>query len=416
MSNKENWLSNLVNNCQPFDGNADESNLINVLLDKIDGLRNSGNDSAYDFASAFDILVAAAYYGSVTHTGWIYCPESTLGSVIFYPYANVCPSCVIRNRFNFHKANKPKSGVIGSHTSRLLALFIQEIFARTKSGVKVFKGIEPVDLVFLDNATKPATVMLAEIKAAPLFTLPLSLNSQTLTIESETGIEDAPHRETDNVNLFNTELNIYLPLFDKNKDYWQEKTYAIGSKNNRQDTSWAYKGLANLLNNEPEFFENFVSTWRIAFEHYTQKKQDTIYWLTNACGQPYPKPDNWPRRQGSRGYESISDSKTSVGMDRTDDLKKATYQVLKIGAEGHPATNYSLKVGVVSNIHAARHFDSYLASLKDMVWTRETTGQVKLAKHLPPDTEIYNLFDGIITLTQLFARDEWIKNTFDFME
>jgi len=103
-------------------------------------------------------------------------------------------------------------------------------------------------------------------------------------------------------------------------------------------------------------------------------------------------------------------------MDRTDDLKKATYQILKIGAEGHPTTDYSLKVAILSNIHAARHFDNYLAAFKDIVWTRDPTGQVKLAKQLPPDTEIYNLFDGIITLTHLLARDDWIRNSFDFVE
>lgn len=415
MNKKEIWLSNLINKCRPLESSADEHDLIKVLLDGVDKLRYNGNDSIYDLAAAFDILVSAAYYGSVTHTGWIYCPDSTFGPVIFYPYTNVCPSCVIKNRFNFHKANKPQSGVIGAHTSRLLALFIQEKLVRQASNVKVFKGSEPVDIIFLDDTTEPVTVMFAEIKAAPLFTLPLILDSQTLTVETEIGIEDAPHRETDNSRLFHSDLKIYLPLFDRDKNEWTEESYVIGSKINRQDTGWAYKGLANLLNTESEFFRKFVSTWRIAFDSYAQKDQDAVYWLTNACGQPYPRPENWPQRKSS-GYESVSDSKTSVGMDRTDDLKKATYQVLKIGAEGHPTTKYVFKVGIVSNIHAIRHFDSYLAAFKDIIWTRDTRGQVKLAKHLPPDTELYNLFDGIITLTQLFARDEWIKNIFDFVK
>jgi hypothetical protein len=111
---------------------------------------------------------------------------------------------------------------------------------------------------------------------------------------------------------------------------------------------------------------------------------------------------------------SVSDSKTSVGMDRTDDLKKATYQVLKIGAEGKPAQAYSFKVGVVSNIDAIRHFDEYLGSLKDIIWTQDKTGRMTKAGDLPPDTDLFNLFDGIVSLTDTAARDDWVSAVFDF--
>jgi len=221
--------------------------LIRILLDEVDRLKSDGNSSAYDFAAAFDILVAAAYYGSAAHMGWLYCPASPFGSVIFYPYTNVCPSCAVKNQFNFHQANKPQSGVIGAHTARLLILFVQEALIRKKSTIKVFKGSEPVDVIFLDDTTEPATVLLAEIKAAPLFTLPLMLDSQTLTLETEIGVEDAPHRETDNARLFDTDLKIYLPLFNALKNEWSEKAYIIGSKNNRHDTYWAYKGLTKSV-------------------------------------------------------------------------------------------------------------------------------------------------------------------------
>jgi hypothetical protein len=376
-------------------------------------LQNKEAGLNHQLAAAFDLLVSCAYYGSVAHAGWVYCPESTLGTVLFYPYTNVCPSCALNNKFVFHKANKPRSGVIGAHTSRLLALFIQQTLKRKNSAVQVFKGTEPIDIIFIDENTSPVTLMFAEIKAAPLFTLPLLVHSQQLTIETETGIENTPHHETDNTFLFDRSVKIFLPLYSE-KEQWVQKTYVIGSKNKRQDINWAYRGLENLLKNEPDFFENYVKTWRNAFDSYATRNQDSIYWFTNACGQPFPRPDDWPSRKGS-GYESVSDGKTSVGMDRTDDLKKATYQVLKIGAEGRPVKNYSLKVGIVSNIHAVRHFDDYFASLKDIIWTRDVTGKVKFAKQLPHDTELYNLFDGVVTLTQTIARDEWIEKTFDFV-
>ena len=172
--------------------------------------------------------------------------------------------------------------------------------------------------------------------------------------------------------------------------------------------------MVNLIESTPSFLKTYFEFWQSAIESYGQRDQSEIFWLTNACGQPSPRPDDWPRRAGASGYESISDSKTSVGMDRTDDLKKATYQVLKIGAEGKPNSSFIYKVGVVSNVHAVRHFDEYMGALKDIIWTRDESGNITKAKDLAPETELFNLFDGLVALTNTLARDEWVQNVFDF--
>ena len=109
----------------------------------------------------------------------------------------------------------------------------------------------------------------------------------------------------------------------------------------------------------------------------------------------------------------MSDSKTSVGMDRTDDIKKGIYQVLKLGSVSKPHdSKWDCKVGLISNIHAARHFDAYLESLRDIVWTLDTTGKAKRISDLPAEQELFNLFDGIIALTVTLSRDEWIDSLF----
>ena len=148
-------------------------------------------------------------------------------------------------------------------------------------------------------------------------------------------------------------------------------------------------------------------------ESYRQKDQDSVYWLTNGCGQPSPRPADWPKGKGA-GYESISDAKTSVGMDRTDDIKKAIYQVLKIGSETKPSDGFDLKVGIISNVHAVRHFEDYFASLKDIVWTRDESGTATVVDQLPSDAALFRLFDGLIALTETLTHDQWIKETFDF--
>ena len=123
----------------------------------------------------------------------------------------------------------------------------------------------------------------------------------------------------------------------------------------------------------------------------------------------------WPKSKGGdgSGFESISDSKTSVGMDRTDDIKKGIYQVLKLGSKGKPVSSrWNFKVGIISNIHAARHFEEYLVSLKNLVWTYDTTGKAMKAGDLNREHPLYNLFDGIIALTECHFRDEWLKQVF----
>ncbi len=137
--------------------------------------------------------------------------------------------------------------------------------------------------------------------------------------------------------------------------------------------------------------------------------------MTNGCGQPSPRPSHWPKRKSGDGYEAISDAKTSVGMDRTDDIKKGIYQVLKLGAESKPnASQFEVKTALISNVHAARHSDNYLLALQDIVWTLDKSGNARKAADLPPETLLYNLFDGIISFTETYARDEWLKTTFEF--
>ena len=41
--------------------------------------------------------------------------------------------------------------------------------------------------------------------------------------------------------------------------------------------------------------------------------------------QPRPRPSHWRKRRNGQGVETVSDGKTSVGMDRTDDIKKSIY-------------------------------------------------------------------------------------------
>ena len=100
-------------------------------------------------------------------------------------------------------------------------------------------------------------------------------------------------------------------------------------------------------------------------------------------------------------------------MDRTDDIKKAIYQVLKLGAEYKPE-NDRIKTAIISNIHAVRHYDEYLQTVRDVIWAVDRFSSGTKAGALDPETPVYNLFDGILSFTRSDIRDEWIKEIFSF--
>lgn len=132
-----------------------------------------------------------------------------------------------------------------------------------------------------------------------------------------------------------------------------------------------------------------------------------FYYLANASGHP-PKiaktQYNWPSK------ESISDSKTSAGLDRTDDIKKGIYQTLKLSVEAHKEfPNKNVKTALISNLPAYRHGSDYLEPLYDIYWGQESSFRKEATGRL--SCEYHNLkrpFDYIIALDDAYTRGEFI--------
>lgn len=207
-----------------------------------------------------------------------------------------------------------------------------------------------------------------------------------------------------------------LPLVQNNITHY--KLVSLGSSNNvEKNNPWAYSRIEQALSSDSTLFDAYLEFWLKAYEAYqtSNTPKDDVYWLTNACGQPSPRPTDWPKRNSGGGYESVSDGKTSVGMDRTDDIKKGIYQVLKVGAESklqEKRSDFTVLTGLISNIHAVRHYEEYLTSLEDIIWARDESGHARKAGDLSPETEVYNLVDGIISFTKSHIRDNWLKQIF----
>lgn len=377
--------------------------LISKIIEKSMDLRMSNQDIPLGrlLAAGFDLIVSADYYASTGHKGWFYCPSPC--PRLYFHFTNCCPRHALENVFYFHASSKPESGSIGKSTSRLLRSFLNALLVKRGRNEMVLKGTEPVDVVVINETTKH--VLFGEIKASPLLTLPLVMDAQDMGSDHEPSLTMT--------EVFGRPMKLFIP--EKRESAWDERLFDFGVRGSANDKHWGYRSMISLLDNS-DFLPTYYKFWDAALAAYNPKQPEDIYWLTNACGAPKPRPDWWPKSKGGEGtgFESISDSKTSVGMDRTDDIKKSIYQVLKLGSEGKPVSSeWEFKIGIVSNIHAARHFEEYLESLRNLVWTHDSSGLATKAGDMDPSHPLYNLFDGIVALTECHFRDAWLKQVFD---
>ncbi|MFB8790401.1 MAG: hypothetical protein U7123_16505 [Potamolinea sp.] len=412
------WIVNLLGRVKALEVYPHEEALTETLVRQaIENARLTSTSLGLSLAAAFDLIVAAEYYIKVANKGWLYCPESDY-PLLIYPYTNTCPRCVLKGNFCFHQANKLPSGTIGKTTSRLLCVFLKCLFKINGRALKNYSGSEPVDVIIHDEIN--VVLLLAEVKAAPLTTLALAV---PVEVQTELGNEGEPvpclHSATDNSFLSSSNLHLILPKLQD--EGWHYDLVSLGVKGSHNSSTWTYEQIGRVFSTDNQLFNRYFQFWVVAYSAYNKTARgrgtlpEPVYWLTNACGQPFPRPLNWPIRKSKKGYESVSDGKSSVGMDRTDDIKKGIYQVLKIAASGKPKpSKLTVKTALLSNIHAVRHYDEYLLELQDIVWTLDETGNAKKAADLPPEQDIYNLFDGIITFTHSYVRDEWISRNLQF--
>lgn len=359
--------------------------------------------SGIRLAALFDLFVSCQYYNGLANKGWTYCPKAP--QLLLYAYTNICPRCLGEHNYIFTKANKPESGKIGMATTEILCEMLISYFGLKGRKIEIHKASEPIDVIIYEPATQ--LMIISEVKTAPLFTIPLSLPCEKITEEIDGQLVTVEHNLCDNPFLHRSQPLLFFPATDSHK----EKQFQLKINwNNPYPFFFAIKELCLSDNDFLSFYFNF---WEEAYEAYRDKnKSNPIFWLTNACGLPTPRPDNWPKRR-SGGYETVSDAKTSVGMDRTDDIKKGIYQVLKLGAEFKPKY-LNVKTALISNIHAVRHHDEYLKCIKDIIWTIDESRKIRFWHEINPDAPLYNLFDGIISFTESDIRDEEITRLFSF--
>jgi hypothetical protein len=343
------------------------------------------------FAALYDLLVSAAYYQeAIANVGWVYCAKvSSHAPIMTFPFVNACPACTIVNSEIVKcTGNKPESGKIGKITSDTLLFLLQEIFRMNGQNVVVKTGQEPIDFIIANNDKDK--YLLGEIKAGALVVLLLTVNSDIWYESKPDGIVPVLHQDRAAVNSFtNTPISLCLPVRDE--DTWSYRCVSLGLKEGKH---WAFDGLAKAIQHDSNFLRDYLLFWASALDVYeTKDRTNPLYWLTNGCG--------------SKGSINVSDSKTSVGMDRTDDIKKGMYQLLKIGAESRKNDlPYSLTIALISNIHAIRHYDDYFQPVEDVMW-----GYGSML-----DKGLFNLYDGLFSFTRKHIKNNWLSTIFSFTD
>lgn len=366
------------------------------------------HSSPMALGALFDLAVTLSYLEKSATSAWYYCSSHDRNYLV-YPFVNACPICTFEKNIQFLRARKPQSARIGAVTSSILATFL-DLQAKRNLGpnaeVRTVHDNGPVDayLKFEDH------LVLFEIKSAPLIAFPaVALSDHLTTFDEE--ILDTKRKETHTSSDISPTHECFLAIDEHMR-------IPVGSAfkfplQNQFDLAYDWLSLDDNLS-------LFIDSWTRTFRGYAQSdRRNSSYWLTSGCGVPSPRPANWPARKGS-GFESISDGKSSVGMDRTDDLKKGIYQVLKISThfkEFFPSNQLNIYSVLASNIHAVKHQSEYLEELKDIVWTIDDGLQSAITKteeghHLVKAGKLYNLFDAIVTFTSSHFRSDFIQKAF----
>jgi hypothetical protein len=337
-------------------------------------------------AFAFDLLTSLAYIDVLGSPGTLLesCPGAPHPYNAHVGFINLCAGCYgQRGAFQFQRAAKPPSGAIGRITSEIILRFI-ELLYDTIAEVHTVGGVDSVDAIIKRTNGE---FIAAEIKASPLLTYPLFVGVPDV-VEARHGLrlELTATQFAECPCALGMHGGLVLPLGHAGSPLWPftEAITFITSPSNAEQV------------------QRFVVLWQEAKAAYVSKdKESPYFFLTNACGKP---PQTANVRDGWPSKESVSDSKTSAGMDRTDDIKKGIYQTLKIGAMLNRQLN--IKTAIISNLPALRHACDYVDPIIDTYWIYESDVQIANGSGVVKEKDLHRHFDYLLTLDDPMLRGE----------
>lgn len=395
-------LDSLVNTLILTEESA-ASELVDVFLDSYKALLKE--DEFYPpevvFPAIFDFLATAEYAKRMlADAGWTYCRGSDYseGSALYFPFLKACPRCSThQGRRQPIKSNKPGSDSIGEIAGNATLLILSKILEYTRPTAQIRKSTDrrgDVDLVISDDDL----FVLAEIKSSPLVVYPLEILLSGPMTEVKDGITQQLKDHSPATSRIDKEdINLYIAH--------KNERILLGT---RHKADWVYSALTNYVR-EKRNVAFLIEAWSELQDVYRAKGRssngsiDNRRWITYGCGG------------------GVDDSKNAPGIDRTDDIKKGTYQVLKLGAyykEKAPGKNISTIL--IANFFAYHTNTRYLKEIEDVLWTKPKY-EIDLTD-TPYGAEIrgfkkdavFNLYDAVLCFTGAIFHNEKIKEILSY--
>ena len=382
----------------PEDGAAE---LVQAFFNSYQELLQTSEDQARSFPpeialpALFDFVVSAKYVERMlANEGWTYCSgsNSTESPALFFPFIKTCPRCsVLRGTRPRTKANKPNSDPIGAIANDTTMLIFAELMKRIAPEARIVKSPirgGDVDLVIYDQDM----MALIETKSSPLAVYPVEIILSKPMTASKNGEVTNKLDHSDATADISGDLFLYVPHFDLH--------IPLGGEN---EEGWPFLALVQFVKNK-ENVVTIISAWKELLETYSKgkpqatKDRDFRRWITCGCGGP------------------VDDSKNAPGLDRSDDVKKGTYQVLKFGTyykEKCPRNR--IRSVLLSNFMALHGFEQYLSEMQDVIWTKEkyfvtSDGVNPSGTRVLQADRAFSLYDAVITLTRSLYRDKHLQD------
>jgi hypothetical protein len=383
---------------------GEPNTLIDTFITSYEDLRDDGYGISPNsaFACLFDILVSAKYAERlVSDDGWTYCCAGNIDESpsLYFSYMKTCPRCSVHKGIKPRvPSNKPTSGSIGDISENSTYQIFQFLLSSISPGYKIGNDSRTradVDFVIYgDNR-----LVLGETKSSPLVLYPLEIQLDRKLTKAEEGqsVEKSDHSPATK-DVLNSDINMYIPH--------RSTRIPLGSADS---DNWPYNGLINFIE-DPENIRFLIDSWQDLYEVYKSNPYgDENLKRYILCGNGAYL-DN--------GSTSIDDSKNKPGMDRTDDIKKGTYQSLKYGAYfKEKSSSRRLRAVLATNMFPHRTYKRYLAEMAKVIWTKEKYSQsidelqdIDSSLKAFKERDLFNLYDAIIGLTESIYMDDYTKS------
>lgn len=347
----------------------------------------------------FDTLCSALYARGAVAEGMRQKPGLRCREELIFPFTWMCPRCVARRRTRSQcylpgarrETNKgvtrdyaivewlakPGGRFIGDVGFKVLMSILRTILRVSSHTMRLATGGGRRGEFDLTMASDEELVF-GEVKAKPLIGFPLILR-QYFTDAS------VDHEWTRDYTLEGRDLALYVAA----SNFFIQLGPA-------DTTLWPLDSLERLAEDSQQV-SKVVSGWRRHLDAYRvwKNEPDELRWHRFGCG-------NFGDREGTLRIERrVANTKELPGLDRTDDIKKGTSQVLLFSRFKLNCQRSALKSALLSNLYAETHGTDYADPLSRL--------QVKT-----PDASRYEwVFDMLLGLSRNVFNDALLEAIFD---